>query len=63
MALSHSNLNNYFQQVFSLVQYHKWSLRDVENMMPWEREVHTALLIQHLEKEEERNNKQQQRYQ
>jgi hypothetical protein len=41
---------------FSLVQYHKYSLWEVENMMPWERDIYVELLKQHLEEE---NSKQQ----
>jgi hypothetical protein len=34
-----------------MLQHHKWSLFELENMMPWEREVYVALLIEHLEEE------------
>ena len=36
------------------MQYHKYSLTEIENMMPWEREVYTALLIQHIQEEKEK---------
>ena len=36
------------------MQYHKYSLTEIENMMPWERDVYVALLKQHLEEEEEK---------
>jgi|TARA_B100000900_G_scaffold384209_1_gene372855 hypothetical protein len=52
------DLSNYFQLNFALMQYHKYSLTEIENMMPWERDVYVALLQQHLE-EEELKNKQQ----
>tara|TARA_E500000331_G_scaffold357690_1_gene420414 strand:- start:7983 stop:8105 length:123 start_codon:yes stop_codon:yes gene_type:complete len=32
------------------MQYHKYNLSEIENMMPWERQVYTTLLMQHLEK-------------
>jgi len=32
-----------------LMQHHKYSLSEIENMMPWERQVYTSLLMQHLE--------------
>jgi len=35
------------------MQHHKYNLAELENMMPWEREVYTALLIEHLKKEED----------
>ena len=36
-----------------MIQYHNWSLTEIENMMPWEREVYIGLLIKHLEDEKE----------
>ena len=31
------------------MQHHKYSLSDLENMMPFERSVYTTLLMQYLE--------------
>jgi len=31
---------------------HKYSLAELEGMIPWERELYLALLIQRIEKEE-----------
>ncbi len=47
----HMDLENYYQLNFSLVQYHKYSLTEIENLMPWERDVYVALLKNHLEEE------------
>jgi len=33
------------------MQHHKYSLTELENMMPWEREIYITLLTQHLEEE------------
>jgi uncharacterized lipoprotein YddW (UPF0748 family) len=46
------DLENYFRLNFSLVQYHKYSLWEIENMIPWERDIYVGLLQQHLEEEE-----------
>ncbi len=51
------NLEGYFKLNFALMQYHKYSLTEIENMMPWERDIYVALLQQHIEEE---NLKQQQ---
>tara|TARA_B100000795_G_scaffold233320_1_gene192006 strand:- start:75 stop:206 length:132 start_codon:yes stop_codon:yes gene_type:complete len=40
------------------MQHHKYSLTELENMMPWEREVYVDMLIEHL-KEEKRKQEQQ----
>ena len=50
--MSHMDLESYFKLNFALMQYHKWSLTEVENMMPFERDIYTILLKQHLEEEE-----------
>ena len=36
------------------MQYHKYSLADIENMIPFEREIYVAMLIQYLEEEKKR---------
>ena len=33
------------------MQYNKYSLTEIENMMPWEREVYLTLLQQYIESE------------
>ena len=37
-----------------MIQYHNWSLTEIENMMPWEREIYVGLLIEHVEEENEK---------
>lgn len=39
---------------FALMQYHKYSLKDIEEMIPFEREIYVAMLIQYLEEEKQR---------
>ena len=36
------------------MQHHNYSLTEIEEMMPWEREIYITLLMQHLEEEKER---------
>ena len=44
-----------------MVQHHKYSLTELENMMPWEREIYLGLLEQHVKDENERTKKEQQK--
>jgi len=37
-----------------LIQHHKYSLSDVENMMPWERDIYVSLLINYIKEENDR---------
>ena len=52
------DLENYFRLNFALMQYHKYSLTEIENMMPWERDVYVALLQQQLQEEEQKQKQQ-----
>lgn len=36
------------------MQYHKYSLTEIENMIPFEREIYVGLLVDYLEKERQR---------
>jgi len=42
-----------------MVQHHKWDLEQLENMLPWEREVYVQMLIEFVEEENERIKSQQ----
>ena len=33
------------------MQYHKYSLTEIENIMPWERDIYLTLLQQYIESE------------
>ena len=36
------------------MQHHKYSLTELENMMPWEREIYMGLLAQWVKEENEK---------
>ncbi len=36
------------------MQYHNYSLSDLENMMPWEREIYVDMLMEHIKEENKR---------
>jgi hypothetical protein len=36
------------------MQHHKYSLAELENMLPWERDVYVTMLIQYIEEENEK---------
>ena len=36
------------------MQYHKYSLTEIEDMIPFEREIYIAMLVQYLEEEKKR---------
>lgn len=52
--MAYNNLETYYRLIFAMCQFHKWSLESIENMIPYEREIYTTLLNQHLQEEEEK---------
>ena len=49
--MAHEDLESYFKTNFALMQHHKYSLTELENMIPWGREVYLTLLQQYIEEE------------
>jgi len=37
-----------------MAQNHKYSLTELDNLIPWEREIYVGLLKEHLKEEKER---------
>ena len=55
ISLSHETLTNHYMTNFQLVQHHKYSLSELDNMIPFERDLYVTLLLQWVE---EQNDKQ-----
>lgn len=49
----YDNLRNHIKTNFALVQHHKWSRAELEDMIPWERLIWIDLLQAYLKKLEE----------
>ena len=49
--MSHVNLEAYYKLNFALIHHHKYSLTEIENMSPWEKEIYVSLLQQYVEEE------------
>ena len=52
-----NNLENYYKTNFSMAQHHKWSLEELEDMVPYERQIYVELLKEYLEKLKEEREK------
>lgn len=37
-----------------MMQHHKYSLTELDQMLPWEREIYIAMLVQYVKEENER---------
>ena len=49
----HDSLENMYKTNFALMQHHKYSLTELENMIPWERDIYVNLLIAHINEVEQ----------
>ena len=49
--MAHEDLVSYYKLNFALMQHHNYSLTELENMIPWEREIYVSLLQQYIEEE------------
>jgi hypothetical protein len=54
LIFRYDTLKNYFETNFALMQHHKYSLTELETMIPWERNVYVGLLVNYLKEEKER---------
>lgn len=55
--LIHNNLMMHYQKIFAMAQHHKYSINELEQMLPYEIDIYFNMLIVFLEKqrEEQRN--------
>lgn len=53
MALSHSTLESYYTTLFSMAQHHKYSLTELEDLIPFERDLYAEMLMNHIKQLEE----------
>lgn len=52
--MSYEGLIGHYRNNFALFQHHKWSVSDVESLIPWERRLYIDLLEQFIKEEEMR---------
>ena len=39
---------------FSMKQHHKWSVTEIENMLPWERDIYIEKVLQFVKEENDK---------
>ena len=49
------NLYNHYKLHFDITQYHKLSLNDINEMIPFERELYVDMIVTKINKEKEGN--------
>ena len=57
--MCHNTLENYYITNFNMMQHHKYSLTELDNLMPFERDIYVELLVNHIKEENDRIRDQQ----
>lgn len=52
--VGHDNLANHYKTNFALMQHHKYSLSELEGMLPWERYLYIDMLKEYLDQEQKK---------
>ena len=52
--VGYDNLANHYKTNFALMQHHKYSLSELEGMIPWERYLYIDLLREFVEEEQKK---------
>jgi hypothetical protein len=47
--MSHENVLNRYTTTFVLIHHYNYSLSEIENMIPWERDVYIGMYLQDVE--------------
>lgn len=50
----YSNIAVYYKTIFSMVHHHKYSLSEVNDMYPFERDLFVAMISDYIEKQNEK---------
>ena len=45
----------YYQIIFQLAQHHKYQISEIENLIPYERDLYFEMLLEYIKSIEERN--------
>lgn len=51
--LSHISLGIYYKNIFALAQHHKYQISEIENLMPYERDLYIDMLLEFIEEQKQ----------
>ena len=58
--MGYQRLAIYYKTMFSLMNHHKWNLSEVEDLIPWEKQVYVDLLEDWIKQKEQEAKDQEQ---
>ncbi len=54
MTLGYDELKSYYSTNFALMQHHKDSLTELDNLIPWEKQIYVRMLTNHINEQNEK---------
>jgi len=54
MSLRSENLANYYRTNFALMQHHGYRLEELDNLIPWEKEIYVSMVSAYVKEQEEK---------
>ena len=52
--MNYNSLANYYTVLFALAQHHKYSLSDLDELIPFERDIYAEMLMKHISEQKEK---------
>ena len=49
----YESLKNYFETNFTLMHHHKYSLTELDNLIPWEKRIYVSMLVSFTKEQNE----------
>ncbi len=53
--MKYNTLSMYYKNIFTLTMHYKYSISDIENMMPFERDIYIDLIDQMIEEQNQQS--------
>lgn len=53
--LSHTSLENHYHTIFGMIQHHKYSIDELENLVPYELDIYFNFLVEYIKDQDEKN--------
>lgn len=54
IIFGYDNLANHYKTNFNLMQHHKYSLTELDNLIPWEKQIYVKMLTDFIKEQNER---------
>lgn len=59
MIMNYERLSNVLETNFIMTKEHNFSITELENMLPWERQIYLGLVVNYVKEQKERMDQEQ----